>query len=50
MSAILGRLGARNRWRAILDEYRIDAPPTTELGVLEAKWLAARGDMPTRLL
>jgi predicted unusual protein kinase regulating ubiquinone biosynthesis (AarF/ABC1/UbiB family) len=40
MSAILGRLGARNHWRAILDEYRIGAPPTTELGRREARWRA----------
>jgi predicted unusual protein kinase regulating ubiquinone biosynthesis (AarF/ABC1/UbiB family) len=41
MSAILGRLGARNRWRAILDEYRLDAAPVTELGHLEAGWRTA---------
>ena len=38
MSAILGRLGARNRWRPILDEYRLDAAPVTDLGHLEAAW------------
>jgi predicted unusual protein kinase regulating ubiquinone biosynthesis (AarF/ABC1/UbiB family) len=38
MSAILGRLGARNRWRPILDEYRLDAPPVTDLGHREAAW------------
>lgn len=43
MSAILGRLRARNRWRPILDEYRLDAPPTTELGRLEAAWRAGQG-------
>jgi predicted unusual protein kinase regulating ubiquinone biosynthesis (AarF/ABC1/UbiB family) len=43
MSAILGRLGARNRWRAILDEYRLDAPPVTALGRLEATWRATSG-------
>jgi predicted unusual protein kinase regulating ubiquinone biosynthesis (AarF/ABC1/UbiB family) len=42
MSAILGRLHARNRWRAILEEYRFHAPPVTELGELEAEWLLAR--------
>jgi hypothetical protein len=41
MSAILGRLGARNRWREILEEYRFDAAPVTELGRLEAEWRAA---------
>ncbi len=38
MSAMLGRLGATNNWRSILDEYRHDAPPTTELGRREADW------------
>ncbi len=38
VSALLGRLDARNRWRAILDEYRHDGPPATELGRLEAAW------------
>ena len=42
MSALLGKLEATNRWRAILDEYRIDAPPATELGRLEAAWRAGR--------
>ena len=42
VAAILGRLGARNRWRAILAEYREDAPPVTRLGSLEAEWLAHR--------
>jgi predicted unusual protein kinase regulating ubiquinone biosynthesis (AarF/ABC1/UbiB family) len=43
MTAILGRLGARNRWRGILDEYRSDAPPVTALGEAEAAWRAALG-------
>ena len=38
MSALLGRLEAHNRWRAILAEYRSGAPPATELGRLEAAW------------
>jgi hypothetical protein len=42
MSAILGTLNARNRWRAILDEYRLDAPPVTELGRRES----SRGRAP----
>ena len=42
MTAILGRLGARNRWREILDEYRCDAPPATPLGRAEAAWRAVR--------
>jgi predicted unusual protein kinase regulating ubiquinone biosynthesis (AarF/ABC1/UbiB family) len=42
MSALLGRLAARNRWREILDEYRFDAPAATDLGRLEAAWRATR--------
>jgi hypothetical protein len=38
MSALLGRLEAHNRWRAILAEYRTGAAPATELGRLEAAW------------
>ena len=38
MSALLGRLEAHNRWRAILAEYRSGAAPATELGRLEAAW------------
>jgi len=43
MSALLGRLGARNRWRAILDEYRLDQPPVTPLGRAEQAWLRSDG-------
>jgi predicted unusual protein kinase regulating ubiquinone biosynthesis (AarF/ABC1/UbiB family) len=42
VSALMGRLGARNRWRAILDEYRHGAPPATALGEQEAAWRAER--------
>ena len=38
VSALLGRLEARNRWRGILDEYRHDGPPATGLGELERSW------------
>ncbi|HSH22458.1 MAG TPA: AarF/ABC1/UbiB kinase family protein, partial [Acidimicrobiales bacterium] len=38
MAALLGRLEATGRWRGVLDEYRIDAPPVTELGEAEARW------------
>jgi predicted unusual protein kinase regulating ubiquinone biosynthesis (AarF/ABC1/UbiB family) len=41
-SALLGRLGARNHWRAMLAEYREGAPPSTELGEIEAAWRARR--------
>jgi predicted unusual protein kinase regulating ubiquinone biosynthesis (AarF/ABC1/UbiB family) len=37
-SAILGRMGATNRWRAILAEYREGGPPATTLGLEEAAW------------
>jgi predicted unusual protein kinase regulating ubiquinone biosynthesis (AarF/ABC1/UbiB family) len=42
VSALLGRLGARNRWRGILDEYRVGGPPATPLGELEAAWADQR--------
>jgi predicted unusual protein kinase regulating ubiquinone biosynthesis (AarF/ABC1/UbiB family) len=38
VSAILGKLGVTNPWRAMLLEYRTDAPPATELGAAEAAW------------
>jgi predicted unusual protein kinase regulating ubiquinone biosynthesis (AarF/ABC1/UbiB family) len=41
VSALMGRLGARNRWRSILEEYRHGAPPATALGEQEAAWRAA---------
>ena len=43
VSALLGKLSATNRWRAILAEYRKDAPPATELGVIEAEWASMTG-------
>ena len=42
MSALLAHLEASAPWRAILAEYRKDAPPSTELGQQEAAWRAAR--------
>jgi predicted unusual protein kinase regulating ubiquinone biosynthesis (AarF/ABC1/UbiB family) len=42
MSALLGRLHATNRWRAILEEYRFDRPPATALGELEERWRRSR--------
>jgi predicted unusual protein kinase regulating ubiquinone biosynthesis (AarF/ABC1/UbiB family) len=41
-SALLGRLGAHNHWRAMLAEYREGAPPATELGIAEAEWRGRR--------
>jgi hypothetical protein len=42
MSALLARLGATGPFGAILDEYRHDAPPSTDLGRQEAAWRASR--------
>jgi predicted unusual protein kinase regulating ubiquinone biosynthesis (AarF/ABC1/UbiB family) len=41
VSALLGKLDATNHWRAILDEYRLDGPPATELGAQERAWRPA---------
>lgn len=41
VSGLLGRLGATNRWRAILDEYRLGGPPATPMGEAEAAWRAS---------
>ena len=38
VSAILGKLGATGPWREMLLEYRIGAPPATELGAAELAW------------
>jgi predicted unusual protein kinase regulating ubiquinone biosynthesis (AarF/ABC1/UbiB family) len=42
MAGLLGRLHARNTWRALLDEYRHGGAPCTELGRQEAEWQASR--------
>jgi predicted unusual protein kinase regulating ubiquinone biosynthesis (AarF/ABC1/UbiB family) len=39
MSALMGRLGATKRWRAILAEYRDGGPPVSLLGEAEREWL-----------
>jgi predicted unusual protein kinase regulating ubiquinone biosynthesis (AarF/ABC1/UbiB family) len=41
LAGLLGRLHATADWRAILDEYRIGASPSTELGRQEAAWRAS---------
>jgi predicted unusual protein kinase regulating ubiquinone biosynthesis (AarF/ABC1/UbiB family) len=41
VSAILGKLNVSGPWRAMLLEYRIGAPPATELGAAEAAWRVA---------
>ena len=43
VSGVLGRLEAEAGWRAIVAEYRTGAPPSTPLGVAEARWRAAGG-------
>lgn len=43
VSALLGRLGAHNRWRGILAEYRHGGPPATALGEAEAAWKRRHG-------
>lgn len=43
VSGLLGRLHATNRWRGILDEYRLGAAPATPMGEQEQAWLAGVG-------
>lgn len=40
LGALLARLGARNQWGVLLDEYRHGGEPATEMGRLEAQWRA----------
>jgi predicted unusual protein kinase regulating ubiquinone biosynthesis (AarF/ABC1/UbiB family) len=40
LNSVLGRLGARNDWLAIREEYTDDGPPATELGRRDAEWWA----------
>lgn len=47
VSALLGKLGVTAPWRAMLLEYRIDAPPATHLGELESEWLRTRSTSGT---
>lgn len=42
MSAMMGHLRATNSWRAMLEEYTTDSPPSTELGRREAAWAKDR--------
>ena len=46
VSALLGRLGGRNDWGAILAVYRKDAPPSTPMGTVEAAWRSSAGSTP----
>ena len=40
---LLGRLGATNRWRGIVTEYRDGSAPVTPLGEQEAAWRSSGG-------
>lgn len=42
LNSVLGRLGARNDWRAIRDEYVADGAPATPLGELDRAWWRER--------
>lgn len=42
LNSVLGRLGARNDWLAIREEYTDDGEPATELGRQDAAWWAQR--------
>jgi predicted unusual protein kinase regulating ubiquinone biosynthesis (AarF/ABC1/UbiB family) len=42
VSALLGKVRAHNRWRGILEEYRHDGEPVTELGRVDAAWWGSR--------
>jgi len=42
VSALMGRLEAHNHWRGILEEYRHDGAPASELGRQEAAWREKR--------
>ncbi|CAB4571257.1 MAG: hypothetical protein F2534_12345 [Actinobacteria bacterium] len=48
VSALLGKLDLEGPWRAMLLEYRVDAPPATDLGRQELAWRVARGDASSR--
>ena len=43
VSALLGKLGVTGRWREMLLEYRLDQPPTTDLGRAELQWRQGTG-------
>ena len=42
LNSVLGRLRARNDWRAIRDEYVEGGPPATPLGELDSRWWSQR--------
>jgi|694.fasta_scaffold06981_16 predicted unusual protein kinase regulating ubiquinone biosynthesis (AarF/ABC1/UbiB family) len=48
MGGLLGRLGATNRWRGILEEYLFDRPPATPMGHAEEAWRSAQSSSEIR--
>lgn len=48
ITALLGKLELTAPWRAMVLEYRCDAPPATPLGELERQWRATREDPQRR--
>ena len=44
MLSILAELEATADWRAINEEYRRNAPPSTPIGEAEARWISARAN------
>jgi len=42
VSGLLGQLEAEAGWAGIVSEYRKGSPPSTDLGVVEAEWVASR--------
>ena len=44
MSALFGRLGARARWRDLLNEYLHGAAPVSDLGRAEIEWRTRRAE------
>lgn len=46
INSVLGRLRARNHWRAIRAEYVADGPPATPLGEQDRRWWEERDPTP----
>ena len=47
-SALFGKMEVTANWGRLLSEYLSDAPPSTELGRIEAEWRARRDQDPDR--
>jgi predicted unusual protein kinase regulating ubiquinone biosynthesis (AarF/ABC1/UbiB family) len=48
ITALLGKLELTAPWRAMVLEYRCDAPPATPLGELELRWRTRHDDAASR--